>query len=279
VPDAASILGPLRAETPARADLVDDVVAALSEDDRVRGLWLTGSLGAGDGDELSDVDMFVLVAEDQVVGFADSWPAVADRFHPLLSRRIGPAPMFTHVLPGWLRWDVVIGGPDRLVDLDRARVTALLDRDGSTAGSPPHLPPEPALVYEITEEFLRVLGLLPVVLGRGELVTAASGVGLLRQMLITLLRYRAEGSLMSGALNLNRVLLHDEVAALEALPAVYADRPAAIRSHLACAAMFLPVARELLGDEYPTELEAACWEHLHDRLGVSPPATAVRQAD
>jgi hypothetical protein len=271
VPDAASTLARLRADSAAEAELVDTVVAALRDDERLRGLWLTGSLGAGIGDAFSDVDMFLLVPAERVDEYAAAWPAFAERFHPLLARRIGPAPVFAHVLPGWLRWDVVVGGPAQLEDLDAASVTELLNRDGSTPGSPPHLPPDPAVVREMTEEFLRVLGLLPVVLGRDELVTAASGAGLLRQMVTTLLRYRAEGSRMSGALHLSRVLLSHETAALEALPPLFADREAAVRLHLACAAMFLPVARELLGDAFPAELEAACWRHLRDALDVEPP--------
>jgi len=180
--------------------LVERVRDDLLTDGRVRGLWLTGSLGTGTDDTFSDVDMFVLVRDDDLPGYLDGWPDLASR--------------------------------------------------------------------EMTQEFLRVLGLLPVVLGRDELVTAATGAGLLRQMLTTLLRYRAEGDRLSGALHLSRVLPPVELAALAALPPVYAERGSVVRLHLACAAMFLPVARELLGEAYPFALEAACWAHLRAHLPV-----------
>ena len=254
-------------------DLVDRVVDDLATDPRVRGLWLTGSFGAGSADELSDVDMFVLVHEAGLASYAAAWlDQVAPAYSPLLARRMGNAPVFHHVLEGWLRWDVVVGGPAQLGDLDGDAVIELLNRDGVRPSSLADLPPESGTVRAMTEEFLRVLGLLPVVVGRGELVTAASGASMLRQMLTTLLRYRAEGPRMSGALHLSRVLPADELAALAALPPVYAERRAVVRAHVAAAGMFLPVARDLLGSDHPRTLEDACWAHLQDRLGVERPA-------
>ena len=239
----------------------------MSADPRVRGLWLTGSFGAGLADEHSDVDVFVLVHEAALASYVDGWlDEVAPAYSPLLARRLGHAPVFHHVLDGWLRWDVVVGGPAQLGDLDADAVIELVNRDGVRLSSLAAGRPESATVLAMTEEFLRVLGLLPIVLGRGELVTAVSGAGILRQLLITLLRYRAEGDRLSGALHLRRVLPPGEHAALEALPPVYAERGAVVRLHLACAGMFLPVARELLGEAHPFDLEAACWEHLRRQL-------------
>lgn len=257
----------------ARQDLVDRVVAGLSADLRVRGLWLTGSLGAGTADEHSDVDMFVLVHEAALPSYAGSWlDEVAPAYAPLLARRLGNASVFHHVLDGWLRWDVVVGGPAQVADLDGDAVVELLNRDGVEVTSLADGRPESAPVLAMTEEFLRVLGLLPVVVERDELVSAVSGALMLRQMLTTLLRYRIEGPRMSGALHLNRVLPADELAALAALPPVYAERQAVVRAHVAAAAMFLPVARDLLGADFPAELERACWAHLEQRLGVSRPS-------
>ena len=224
-------------------------------------------------DELSDVDMFVLVHEAALPSYAAAWlDQVAPAYKPLLARRLGHAPVFQHVLEGWLRWDVVVGGPAQVGDLDGEAVIELVNRDAVRLSSLTGLAPESATVLSMTEEFLRVLGLLPVVVGRGELVTAASGASMLRQMLTTLLRYRVEGPRMSGALHLSRVLPPDELAALGALPPVYADRDAVIRAHVSAAAMFLPVARDLLGADHPQALEDACWAHLHDRLAVTRPA-------
>lgn len=247
---------------------VERVHADLLADQRVRGLWLTGSLATGTDDAFSDVDMFVVVPDEHLASYLDEWPAVAERYRPLLARRLGPAPVFNHVLDGWLRWDVVVGTPGDVANMDPGLVSEVFNHDGLKPSSPSHRGADPEVVREMTEEFLRVLGLLPVVLGRDEMVTAVSGAALLRQMLTTLLRYRAEGDRLSGALHLRRVLEPHEISALEALPPVYAERGSVIRLHLACAAMFLPVARDLLGESYPFDLEDACRQHLHAHLGV-----------
>jgi len=238
----------------------------------VRGLWLTGSFGRGTADEHSDVDMFVLVPSESRDQLVAGWPTFAAGYEPLLLKRLGAAPVFTHVLPGWLRWDVVVGTDTDLAAVDRRRVEELVNKDGARPGSPGHRGADPEVVREMTEEFLRVLGLLVVVLERDELVTGVSGSGLLRQMLTTLLRYRVEGDRLSGALHLSRVLPADELAALAALPVPVPERSAVVEAHLACARLFLPVARQLLGAAYPAELEKACLEHLYTHLGLTLPS-------
>ena len=253
---------------PQRA-FIERVLGDLEALEVVRGVWLTGSFGRGTADAHSDVDMFVLVPAEQRDRLAAGWPSVAGRYEPLLVKRLGAAPVFTHVLPGWLRWDVVIGNDTDLAGVDRRRVEELFNKDGASPGSPGHRGADPDVVREMTEEFLRVLGLLVVVLERDELVTGVSGSGLLRQMLTTLLRYRAEGDRLSGALHLSRVLPAEELAALAALPVPSPERASVTEAHLACARLFLPVARQMLGGDYPAELEKACLEHLHSHLGLS----------
>ncbi len=248
---------------------IDRVRADLDALQVVRGLWLIGSFGAGTADEHSDIDMFLLVPDSERDGLAGGWPRFVSRYDPLLVARLPGAPVYTHVLPGWLRWDVVIGNSADLARVDRRRVQELLNKDGAAPGSPGHRGADLAVVREMTEEFLRVLGLLDVVIDRGELVAGVSGAGLLRQMLITLLRYRAEGDRLSGALHLSRVLPGQELSALADLPVPRPERESVIEAHLACARLFLPVARRLLRDQHPAELEAACLDHLRAHLGVA----------
>lgn len=248
-------------------ELISRVTADLSALEVVRGLWLTGSFGAGAADEHSDVDMFVLVPAEARDGLVQAWPSVAGRYQPLLVKRLPAAPVYSHVLPGWVRWDVVIGTAADLATVDRRRVEELVNKDGVSPGSPGHRGADPDVVREMTEEFLRVLGLLVVVLARDELVSAVSGAGMLRQMLVTLLRYRVEGDRLSGALHLSRVLPTSDLAALAELPVAAPERSSVVAAHLACARMFLPLARRLLGPSYPFELEAACLAHLRTHLG------------
>src|SRR5262245_48960355 len=50
-----------------RGVLLEQAVAALESDSRVVAAWLIGSLGRGDSDELSDLDLWVVV-EDVHIG-------------------------------------------------------------------------------------------------------------------------------------------------------------------------------------------------------------------
>ena len=60
-------------------------------DERVRAMWLSGSLGRGDADAMSDLDLIVAVADDALPEFAAQWQdwlagdhADADRVVPAL---------------------------------------------------------------------------------------------------------------------------------------------------------------------------------------------------
>lgn len=258
--------------------LIDKLTAMLETDERVRGLWLTGSFGTGEADEFSDVDTLVAVDGDERDAFLGDWPSVAEEsLTPVWIRRVGDTGLVNHILPGWLRLDVVVVPADAAGQRLRVDgVRELINRDGiqpqNTAAAEPA---DPQLVLEMTEEFIRVLGLLAVVIGRGEFVTAASGAAGLRTKVTTLLRMRVEGKQPSGALHLSRVLDQETMDQLTALPPVRADRDSAVALHLASAAMFLPVAEQMLGSAYPAAMEQACWEHLETSLGIDR-ATAGR---
>jgi predicted nucleotidyltransferase len=256
-----------------RDDLVERIGAVLTADDRVLAAWLTGSLGRGDGDRWSDVDVFAAVKAEELDGFVAGWEDVAVRIAPtVLLRRTGT--VFTHVTTEWLRFDVTIAGPDTVPGRWRPEHRLLFDHAGlddrlGTQVLP--LETSAAHVLGLTEEFLRVLGLLPVVLGRDELEVAASGAGLLRQMLVQLLVEEAGGHGRGGALRLRQVLAPDRLRLLRDLPSIAASRESAIAVHVACASAFLPLARDLarrMGATWPRELEAAAAAHLHRELGI-----------
>lgn len=258
--------------------LIDDLTALLKADDRVRGLWLSGSFGTGQADEFSDVDTLVAVDGDHRDSFLNDWPAVVEEaFAPVWMRRLGDSGLVNHILPGWLRLDVVVVPAEEAGKTLRvAGVRELINRDSiEPQNTVATEPADPQRVLAMTEEFLRILGLLAVVIGRGEFVTAASGAAGLRSMVTGLLQLRVEGKQPSGALHLSRVLDQETVDQLTALPAVRADRDSAIALHLASAAMFLPVAEEMLGADYPAAMERACWERLEATIGVDR-ATAGR---
>jgi predicted nucleotidyltransferase len=67
----------------ARLALVEDLRAGLAADDRVEAVWAHGSLGRGDEDALSDIDLIVMTAEGAEASFVRSLPELVARFGPV----------------------------------------------------------------------------------------------------------------------------------------------------------------------------------------------------
>lgn len=131
--------------------------------------------------------------------------------------------------------------------------------------------PSPDAVERTAREFLRVLGLLPVVLGRGELEAAATGATFLRLLLIQVLLEEAPAAGRAGALRLRPALAPERLRLLSDLPPIAATRESAIAAHVACARAFLPIAHDLArrtGASWPGELEAAALACLRRELGL-----------
>jgi predicted nucleotidyltransferase len=273
--------GLARALAPAQRsqrDLIERAAQVLGCDARVLGVWLAGSFGRGDSDEFSDVDLWVVVDEQDLSSFCNNWPTTSEEIAPALLRvQVGDRPVFSHVTAGWLRYDVAIGTPAEIPGRSRSAVKPLYDPAGlsgelSAPRSPK--PPDPDRVASLTQEFLRVLGLLPVVVGRGELVVGVRGAALCQGMLVDLMLEDVAVEDRGGALSSNRLLPPDRRQTLLGLPPFQATRQSVIDAHLACAAAFLPLARELHTRcrlVWPQQLEDALRRHLATTLSVALP--------
>jgi hypothetical protein len=259
-------------------ELIERVKRVLGRDDRVLGVWLVGSYARGTNDQFSDVDLWVVVDPADVDRFCDDWPRICDEIAPtVFRRRIGDRPIFNQITPDWLRFDVSVGTPDAMASRTRSTVLPLHDPTGLSAGlrepGPPKQP-DPDRVASIGQEFLRVLGLLPVVVGREEFVVGESGAGLLRSMLIDLMLQDVAVEDLGGALHLNRLLPAERRQILTDLPPLEATGESVIARHVACAAAFLPLAKDLhrrCGLDWPQELEDAARRHLKKALSVELP--------
>lgn len=252
--------------------LLDQLLAALAADPRIRSAWLSGSFGKGAGDAWSDVDLTLVVDEptaclrDCAAG-AIALPATV--FSHFVHGRI-----FSGVTPAWTRFDLAFLTPSEFALQDGAGLVHLI---GEAAAPPPRPvspdPDAPGRISRLVHEFLRVLGLSPVCIGREEWLVGQQGVELLRGMQVELM-LEANGVPRSarGAKRLNGFLREDQRAALEALPAPAAERAALLAAQGEIARLFLEEARPLahrLGVAWPEAFEAATREHLRRELDLA----------
>jgi hypothetical protein len=252
------------------------VAARLSGEPRVASLFLAGSHGAGTADAFSDVDFVAVAAGADQAAVADLWRDAVQQVEPVVfwSERRGPGILLNAITESWLRCDVVIVAPDDLGRRCKAGVRVLFDRAGLYAGLPDMLPPavpDAARVGRIIHEFIRIMGLLPVGVGRGEDVLLTKGVALLRDLLCDLMLEDCALPDRGGALHLRRLLTPDQMAVLRGLPYPGPERAAVIAAHLAVAGVFFPIARDLAartGVVWPNAFEAALWRRL-DGCGIS----------
>jgi len=261
-----------------RDQLVAAIAVKAQADHRVLALLLGGSLGAGRGDAYSDADLIVVLAPGDHPAFVEGIEAwIGEIVETALWRQVYPgAPLFLAITPGWVRFDVTVTVPGRVIGA-RDGLKPLFDRAGIWDALPQSLPPRsiaPDRLEAMVAEFLRVLGLLVVGLGRAEHLLGVTGVGLLRGQLIELMIAETRPPLTPGALHLTDILPAGDIEALEALPPVIAERAALVRANLALAELFLPRARALareVGAVWPAALEAATRDYWRRELQLDMP--------
>lgn len=261
-------------------ELVRHLRAAFSDDARVSALLLAGSFGSGTSDAWSDVDFVAVVPPGERDAFVRDWLASLEAFEAVVFVQRPPSPvvLVNAILASWLRCDLLVLGEDEaLFGRSQQTVEILLDRCGIADRLPAELPdvgPDRQRVRGIIKEFLRVLGLLSVVVGRGEHAVGVSGAGILRSLLIALLVEDAAVANRGGALRVNRLLTPDQRTLVEGLPAVAADRESVVAAHVAIAGAFLPLARPIaarLDLPWPEAFEDATRACLLRELGVALP--------
>lgn len=261
--------------TPAQQDLIDAARRALEGDPGIESVWLSGSLASGEGDQWSDVDLVAVTAEGGlpgvVAGYGGDLSSIASAVHTFtLFGRIVSA-----VTADWRRLDILFLTPAELATRPPNATRQLFARPGAAvpAGAAPA--PRPAADAELAaliREFIRVLGLAPVVVNRGDHVIGVDGAMLLRTMLVDLMlaeqgRSRSERSVK----RVTQMLSAEQIGVLQALPPIAANRNSLIEAHRALAALFLPRAKALAEQRaiaWPAEFEAATRAHLKRALDL-----------
>lgn len=259
--------------TEAQAALADLVAAALDADRRIRSVWLYGSLGRDTGDAWSDVDLVAEVDEADRAGCLADYRRGQPGMPPMVLVMALHGRILAATTPDWERFDISFLSAAELAALDGG---ALKPLRGDPALHPaPHVATPDGRAGErvgaLATEFLRVLGLLPVAVGRGEWLAAQQGNELMRRMLIDLMveENGVPPWARGGAKKLNHLLTSEQRNHLEALIPPIAEREAVVAASSEIADLFLARAKSLverLEAPWPSAFEQATRAHLKTTL-------------
>ena len=256
--------------------LFDHAVDVLGADERIRALWVHGSVGRGDADASSDLDLLVAVADDAFDDLWAAWPELLAAITPtVLARALPWAPGIVYsVTPGCERLDLVLERASAVPASGFGRRALVFDRDGLDAQvPPPPAPPGPDArkVETAIEEPLRYLAMLPAMLDRGALLLAQEGYVHIRRRLVELCNEANAPQVPTGVKHGQMGLTDAQYATLAALPWPTADRAALIDAHQAIGRALLEIGRPVaarVGRPWPQPLEDEVRAHLQRELGI-----------
>jgi hypothetical protein len=246
--------------------LLAQAVDALQGDDRVRALWLAGSVGRGVADAGSDLDLVVTVTE--VRPYAD--PGVWAALDPVITTPIPGMPgCFAFTTRGGLRVDVVLETVDELATSTYTRRVRVLDRDGLEPPPPSEdtSGPDVERMHAIVTELLRQAAIFPAaVVAREDWLLGQAAVMNYQRMLYDLLVESNQPLPVMGVKQWSSRLTAGQREVLRSLPAPHADRDSVVASMLAVRDAIRSHGRAALesaGGTWPTEVDdamAAYWQ-------------------
>lgn len=263
--------------TPEQDRLARAVAQVLAEDPAIEAVWLAGSLGRGEGDTFSDVDVLALVRSPGATEVGLRYAGEVHRIAPVvLVNTLFGGRVVNVVTEEWARFDISFVEAAELDRYSAHDLTVLFNKGEHEPPErePAAYEPAPAAVLAIINEFLRVLGLLVVADGRQEWLLAMSGLEILRKLTLDLMLEEngISPAARGGTLRRNPLLTAEQRQALEGLPPIVADRASLFEANRRIAAIFLPRARRLadrIGVVWPDAFEAATRRSLELNLGLT----------
>ena len=180
---------PLAALVPSYRPIFDRLLAVCEGDERIRALWLSGSLAKGTADGGSDLDILLAIRDSDFDEFAACWWEWLATITPTLLARELPFARgsFYSTTTGCERLDVVCEPVSKLSASPHRYRRVVFDRDGLDAAVPA---PEPAAGPDLdrlrwtVEEFFRIEAIAPFMLNqRRDYLVVVNGVQSLQRML------------------------------------------------------------------------------------------------
>ena len=244
--------------------LYDRAAEVLGADPRVLAFEPGGSIATGEVDQWSDLDLHIAVGNNDFDAFVADWPQWLKTITATVFAR---TPLFPSIIntvtADGLTFDIVVY---------RDAIPAFKAAAGYPVGSLARQPfpdQDQALQYAVEEQLRGLAGPFITLVQRGEHLRHLTGaphiVGLLMTVLLAETRSPPAGKRWNASLS------SEQLAAVEALPALRATREAVIAFGLEVAHQIITRSRPLFVDyglAWPSDLAAVASTRLEENLGI-----------
>lgn len=248
------------------------LLAQCRYDERIRAVWLEGSLARGLADDWSDIDLHLAVREPENFA-AIEW--LDSQVHLVLSDAIpGLTGAYICLTSNLIHIDLNVHSSENELPSDGTR-RALLDRDAPIQDRPnaEGTTRQPFFPAQDVQIFLYFLGKTVASVHRGDLIALSQTTAMMRDRLLVNLLL-AENGIRSGTVikRIGRHLSDDQMQCLQAIPAFGFSKLSIREAQQSIATAYLGRARKLAEEcaaAWPLELEHATKELLHRELQMA----------
>ena len=255
--------------------LFERAVEVLSADDRVRAMWIGGSLATGRADRASDLDVLLAVADSAHAEFSATWREwLRAVTATVLAKPLTFLPgSFYAVTPAFERLDVVVERVSALETTPFRTRLPVFDHDDLDGRVPAVAEggPRPDPVAELIEEFFFHSGKVEVLVWRRDWLLGAEHARWLRSIVYRLFVEANRPAPATGLEHMAAGLTLEQRDVVAALPTDITCVRELVAAHRAATHAFLPAARRLaieVGAPWPHELERAAATHVEAVLGI-----------
>jgi hypothetical protein len=271
----------LAALADAYGPLFDRAAAMFAADDRVRGMWVHGSLARGAADAAADLDLVLAVRDADFGEFAGQWRAWLAAITPTLTAHPLGEGSFYALTATCERLDVIAEPVSGLAGTALTRRILVFDKDDLSRMIPPPSdpPPDAGAISYLIAETLRQAANFPIVVLRDDWLM---GVVAVQQVQLFLYQLFAEASKPlppTGPKQWSFKLTPYQRQVLESLPVAAPSQQSVRASREATFAAFFrdaPPIAERNGVPWPSQLETAVRAYLEAQgLPLPPPAEFI----
>ena len=251
---------------PGYRDLLETLVAVAEPDDRIRAVWLGGSIARGVADAGSDLDVILAVRDGARSDFEAGWREWLDSIAPiLLAEQVPGAPgIFAATTVDCLRLDIVIESVGELAETPYRTRLAVIDRDGLTdriPGPDPEPGPDPDRIRALIREFYRQQAIFPAaVVAREDWLLGVVAVHEMQRLLFQVFVACNAPLPPMGVKQWSSRLTAEQRRVLTELPQPMATRAEVIAAMLDVREAFRDYGRRLtasVGVDWPDNVDAA----------------------